>query len=50
LRGDLDGAGFGDGNPGTATAPLDWYINYTQGGGLTIDLRRGFSAGFVRSF
>jgi hypothetical protein len=50
LRGDLDGAGFGDGNPGTATAPLDWYINYTQGGGLTIDLRRGLSAGFVGRF
>jgi hypothetical protein len=45
LRGDLDSAGFGDGTAGTATAPLDWYITYTQGG-LPVDLRKGFSANF----
>ena len=50
LRGDLESATFHDGAPGTATAPLDWYVTYTQGGGLTINLERGFSAGFKGEF
>jgi hypothetical protein len=50
LRGDLDGATFHDGTEGSATAPLDWYITYTKGGGLSVDLGRGFSAEFKGQF
>lgn len=50
LRGDLDSATFQDGVPGTATAPLDWYITYTKGGELSVDFGRGFSAGFRGQF
>lgn len=50
LRGDLQSASFQDGNEGTATAPLDWYITYTQGGEFSSDFGRGFSAGFVGQF
>lgn len=50
LRGDLDSATFQDGVPGTATAPLDWYITYTKGGELSLDFGRGFSAGFNGGF
>lgn len=50
LRGDLDSATFQDGTAGTATAPLDWYITYTKGGGLSLDFGRGFSAGFRGGF
>jgi hypothetical protein len=46
LRGDLSSATFQDGTAGTATAPLDWYVTYTRGGSLTLNFKKGFSAGF----
>ena len=36
--------------PAARTAEPDWYITYTQGGGLSLDFGRGFSAGFKGEF
>lgn len=36
--------------PAARTAEPDWYITYTKGGGLQLDLGRGFSAGFKGEF
>jgi hypothetical protein len=41
-RGDLSAKGSSN----RATAPLDWYLTYVNGGGLNRDLKTGASRGF----
>jgi hypothetical protein len=49
FRGDIDiGGSTSSGRPGEAesSAPLDWYVNYLDGGGLQDALARGVRLGF----